>query len=390
MLRTTRCCSALVLVAVCCSSLCCAPVRVSSQPTSFFPVRIAWTESLNRTLSAPPAFSGGSGYFPMAGGQLAAYDLTSGRQSWIAEADVLSTPASGDGLVFIAGRTAIGARYAADGSPAWSLPFDVPLAVPLVWDNGWLIAATEAGTIMSFRAADGHLMWQRQMGSPLHAPPAVAADRVYLPESDGRVVALRVETGEPVWERKLGGPPNDILALDDRLYTGSQDNFFYCLNTVDGTVAWRWRTGGDVIGLPSVDERRVYFVSRDNVLRAMARRSGSQQWRRALPLRPTRGPISLLDAIVVSGSGPVMPAYATGDGRLAGELTASGTIVADPYVVYTSASAPPLLIAVTDDVVKGASITAITHQGKEAETPVDGLSDRFITIPIPRLSTWRQ
>jgi outer membrane protein assembly factor BamB len=386
MLRTTRCCSALVLF----FAACCAPLRISSQTTSFFPVRIAWTESLNRTLSAPPAFSGSSGYFPMAGDQLAAYDLTSGQQSWIAEADVRSRPAIGDDLVFIAGQTAIGARYAADGSHAWSLPLDDPLAVPLIWDNGWLIAATEAGTIMSFRGVDGHLIWQRQMGSPLHAPPALAGDRVYLAESDGRVVALRVETGEPVWERKLGGPPNDILALDDRLYTGSQDNFFYCLNTSDGTVAWRWRTGGDVIGLPIVDERRVYFVSRDNVLRAMARRSGSQLWRRALPLRPTRGPISLLNAIVVSGSGPVMPAYATKDGGLAGELKAGGTVVADPYVVHTSASAQPLLIAVTDDLIKGASITAITHQGKEAETPVARLSDRFITIPIPRLSAWRR
>ncbi len=385
MLRTTRCCSALVLLAACC-----APLRVFSQAISFFPVRITWTESLNQSLSAPPAFSGSSGYFPIAGERLAAYDLTNGRQSWIVDADVRSRPASGDGLVFIAGRSAIGARYAADGSPAWSLPLDVPLAVPLVWDNGWLIAATEAGSVMSVRASDGHVIWQRQMGSPLHAPPALAGDRVYLPESDGRVVALRIETGGPGWERKLGGPPNDILALDDRLYTGSQDNFFYCLNARDGTVAWRWRTGGDVIGLPIVDERRVYFVSRDNVLRALARRSGSQQWRRALPLRPTRGPISLLDTIVASGSGPVMPAYATSDGRLAGELTAGGTVVANPYVVHTSASDPPLLIAVTDDLIKGASITAIAHQGKEAETPVARLSDRFITTPIPRLSTWRR
>ena len=60
----------------------------------------------------------------------------------------------------------------------------------------------------------------------------------------GRVVALEVSNGTQVWERRLGGPPNDMLALDDRIYVGSDDNFFYCLLASNGDVAWRWRTGG--------------------------------------------------------------------------------------------------------------------------------------------------
>ena len=95
-----------------------------------------------------------------------------------------------------------------------------------------------------------------------------------MPVDDGRVVALQVESGEPVWERRLGGAPNDMLALDDRLYVGSADNFFYCLDADDGEVAWRWRTGADVIGAPVADDRRVYFVSLDNVLRALDLRRG--------------------------------------------------------------------------------------------------------------------
>src|SRR5258706_8970713 len=136
--RTTRCCSVLALGAAC------ASLGVSPQAPSFFPVRIAWTVALNHPLSAPPAFSERSGYVPMAGEHLAAYDLTSGQQSWIVDADVRSRPASGDGRVFIVERMAITALHTADGSRAWSLPFDVPLAVPLVWANGWLIVATQA------------------------------------------------------------------------------------------------------------------------------------------------------------------------------------------------------------------------------------------------------
>ena len=141
-----------------------------------------------------------------------------------------SRPAAGEGLVFIAEPEALAALREADGSEAWRLPLTERLAAPLVWDNGWLIAATASGTLLALRGLDGDLVWRRDLGSPLSAPPALAADRVYAPAKDGRIIALRVDTGEPLWERRLGGAPSEMLALDDRLYVGSDDNFFYCLD----------------------------------------------------------------------------------------------------------------------------------------------------------------
>ena len=166
------------------------------------------------------------------------------------------------------------------GEVAWRLPFSEELAIPLVWDNGWLIVADASGNVLAFRATDGTLIWRAPLGVRVHAPPALAADRVYVPLEDGRVVALDVTSGAQQWARRLGGAANEMLALDDRVYVGSDDNFFYCLLARDGEIAWRWRTGGDVVGVPVIDEHRVYFVSRDNVLRALDRHSGAQRWKR--------------------------------------------------------------------------------------------------------------
>ena len=121
-------------------------------------------------------------------------------------------------------------------------------------------------------------------------------------------MALRVATGDPVWERRLGGAPTGLLATDDRLYAGSTDNFFYALDSRDGRVAWRWRTGADLVGIPVVDERHVYFVSLDNALRALSRKSGVQRWLRLLPLRPTRGPLEVGGTLIVSGIAPMLRA----------------------------------------------------------------------------------
>ena len=211
-------------------------------------------------------------------------------------------------------------------------------------------------------ALDGHLVWRRELGSHAHAQPSLAADRVYVPLADGRIVALRIDTGEVVWERRLGGPATGLLALDDRVYAGSNDNFFYALDTTDGRVAWRWRTGADVVGVPVVDERNVYFVSLDNVLRALSRRTGVQQWARLLPLRPTRGPLKVEPALIVSGIAPTLRAYNMKDGT-PGRRAARRWRVGRPALrLASSPTGLPQVLVVRHDIGKGATATLLTRQ----------------------------
>ena len=44
--------------------------------------------------------------------------------------------------------------------------------------------------------------------------------------------------------------------------------------------------GADIVGAAVHDEVRVYFVSMDNVLRALDAGTGAQRWKKPLPLRP--------------------------------------------------------------------------------------------------------
>ena len=151
---------------------------------------------------------------------------------------------------------------------------------------------TDAGPLVALRALDGEVLWQRNFGSPLNSPPAPAGERVYLALQDGRLIAAGLMTGEEIWNEKLPGAAVGIFALADRLYAGALDGRFYCLDTRKGSVEWKWETGNDGLGLPVVDERRVYFVALDNVLRAHDRRSGTMIWKTILPMRPSSGPLS--------------------------------------------------------------------------------------------------
>jgi outer membrane protein assembly factor BamB len=351
-------------------------------PLALFPVRTVWTLALNNRLVAPPAYGGGLAFFPIEGDRLVAYGVETGTQRWLVSSHTELKPAFGDGLVFVVEPGNLTARHAADGTIAWQLPLSEEPAAEPVWDNGWLILATSKGAILAYRSTDGHLVWRRDLESSAHASPALAADRVYVPLGDGRVMALNVENGTTVWERRLGGFPDDILALDDRLFVGSRDTFFYSLKTTDGQINWRWRTGGDIIGRPFVDDHRVYFVSLDNVLRALDRNTGVQRWMRAVPLRPAWGPVNAGGAtIVVAGETTALQTFNTKDGTPAGDIPAGAEVAGGPVVFQDQGSHLPMLLFVTRDLAKGAVATLVGRSIEPKADPVSPLPSPTPVLP---------
>jgi outer membrane protein assembly factor BamB len=381
------------------------------------PAENVWGLALNNGLAMPPAYEGRLAFLPIEGDRLVAYDLLAGTRTWMVAARPEMTPVAGGGLVYIREADRLRALRVGDGAVAWEMPLTDKLAVEPVWDNGWLVVALTTGEVRALRATDGRQIWSRDLGSPAHAAPALAADRVYVPTTDHRIVALRVESGEPLWERRLGGAPNEILALDDRLFAGNKDNFFYCVMTADGRVDWRWRTGGDVIGKPVADDRYVYFVSLDNVLRAMNQVTGGQQWMRPLPIRPAWGAVKAGSTIVVTGQTPPLRAYNVKDGVAAGTVTgvaapqdeapaadgstgaeqtptkkaarpflalaADAQVAAAPYVLEDPLTHAPALLMLFKEIVRGASATLVAHSVEPALVPaVPALPNLIQIAPV--------
>ena len=379
--RTTRCCSATALIAALTLFVRAGEAKKNDTgPPAFWPVRPVWTLALNNQLAVAPAYDAANGYFPIEGHRLAAYELNSGTQLWIVDAAPEGAVAAGGGHVFFVQDGLLTALDATDGSPAWTSPVEPPLAVPPMWDTGWLMLATKDGAIDARRAGDGVSIWRRAIGAAAHARLAVSGDRVYVPATDNRVVALRIETGEPIWERRLGGSPNEILALEDRVFVGCTDNYFYSIDAADGRVDWRWRAGADAIGLPVVDEHHVYFVALDNVLRALNRSNGVQQWIQLLKLRPMAGPVKAGATVIVYGLQPPLRAFDAADGKALGDIAAPGPLAAPPHLTAVG-DGTPALVVVTRDIAKGDTVTLIARGVEPQATPLAPLLNPVMTVP---------
>jgi outer membrane protein assembly factor BamB len=292
-----------------------------------------WSLGFDGALAAAPGYDPSTAYVALKAGELVAVDLDRGAIRWRRSLAVAFTPEAGGGRVFVVAQDRIEALDAATGATAWRTALPGEAAAPLYWDTGWLLASTTAGDLAAFRANDGTLVWRQTLGAPLAARPAPALDRLFVALTDGRVLSLMLATGDRTWERTLPGRATGVHALDDQVLVGSNEDAVYSFDTRGGRQRWRWRVGGDVSGSPNADDRHIYFATRDNVLRAVDRRSGNLRWTSDLPSRPIGGPLLTAGAVLVPSAGGVA-AFDAVTGKPVTVIPVSGEIGAAPFARF--------------------------------------------------------
>ena len=290
-----------------------------------------WVTAFETPAIAAPGFDATTAYVPLKD-KLVAVDLNRGTIRWQLDLATPFTPATGDGLVFIVTEQGIEARDAKTGAIKWQAPLPGGAAAPLYWDTGWLLASTPTGDLAAHRASDGTLVWRRQIGAPVTGVPGPALDRLFIPAGGNFLIALMLDTGKSVWEKKFDQAITSVLALDDQLIVGTSSKDVLSLSLSDGRERWRWRLGGDVAGIPSADDKRIFVASRDNVLRAFDRKSGNLKWKAGLSSRPAGGPLRLGDALLMPLVSNQILGFDPASGKPSVTAAAAGEIGLQPYV----------------------------------------------------------
>ena len=175
--------------------------------------------------------------------------------------------------------------------------------------------------MLGLRATDGVVVWRRPVGARSAHPVVSSGDgALYLSLADSRLIALNLETGELMWEQQLSGTLSEPWAARDRSSWARPTHFLNAFNR-GGTFQWRWRNGGDVIGV----------ATRTMSLRRVARQhhprchrgNGNQRWKRPTGTRPTAPPrafggtvvlVGIKPAVLTSSERPVRPGHLRGRG----------------------------------------------------------------------------
>jgi outer membrane protein assembly factor BamB len=336
--------------------------KIPPVPLPLVPVVQEWEAALDDLPSAGGAMDDERIYIPIQPEKIVAISRSRGEKVWTRDIESMWPPVVIGNSVYVAASDEIHALNAATGEQLWRVPFDGPMTAPLVaatirastgsgrpepvegraagsgTGSDLLVATFAKGRVIAFAAGDGQMVWMRDLGAQSRFVPALDGSRAFFALDDTRIVALRLADGRVEWEQKLEGVLSQPSFTRDRVFVGSNMNLLFALDNASGRLAWRWKTGGDVIGTSGDAKGGAYYASLDNVLRAVNRGNGNQRWIKEIPTRPLMPPQTFGDGmkyeeiVVLTGVTSEIDAFAAKDGMLVGTYMPPSDLQGAPLI----------------------------------------------------------
>lgn len=267
-----------------------------------------------------------------------------------------------------------------------------------------LFVASSSGHALRIRGSDGDLLAELDFASPLTLDPLVVGSLAIVGSPDGEVIGYEIATGSERFRVDAGetaaafavgngllvisGTERTLTAVDvdrgvvrwtfrgragflapaafgdkgDKLYVGDDIGDFYCLDTQEGKVRFRWPTGAAIRDRPLVERDRVYVTSYGNNLYRYDAKGGAEQWRVSLPGRPASPAIRVHNRLLVFTFDGVIVEVDPDKGQIGKTWSAPGEIASAPAVLVAT---PP---ATTSQAETTTEMAAARQAEAEAET----------------------
>ncbi len=133
------------------------------------------------------------------------------------------------------------AEAAAEVHSGWSVPFDGSDSRPVVHD-GVLYVGSFDGAVYAFDMATGQQKWRYQTGEGLTSgPEIIVIDSDRLEDQLGAAITASEKSQRG--KREVSATP---VVLNGVVYIGSEDHYFYALDTASGKVKWSTELGHPV------------------------------------------------------------------------------------------------------------------------------------------------
>ena len=321
-------------------------------------VRRVWSTRVGRSterlrLGLSPSTDGDRVFAASHGGDVAAFDLQSGRRSWSSQTNLpLSAgPAYGAGIVAL-GTTdgELIALEAQSGAELWRRAVGAEVLAPPAIGGEVVALRTVDGRLRGYSSLDGRELWTVVQSVPAltlrgNTAPYVSGTSVVTGFDNGRLGAYELATGDVLWEFPVAAPSGRtelerLVDISAGLQVAGNDVFAVGYHgraigvaLENGVVLWQQELSS-YAGL-GVDLNSVYVTDEFSELVALERDSGTPIWRQnALRLRDVTAPSAHGNVIVVGDFEGFLHWIDPRDGSfLARERAASNRITAAPLVV---------------------------------------------------------
>ena len=276
-------------------------------------------------------------------GDVAAFDLKTGKQLWRVETKLALAGGTGASSDLVAVGSADGqvvALSAANGAERWRADVKGEILSSPAISPTEVIVRTVDGKLRALAAATGKEVWSTEQQIPKltlrgAAAPVVTGDVAISGFDNGRVLAVNVADGVTVWDSPVSPSHgrtelerlNDIDAAvkvsgDDVFVAGFQGRA--AMLALDTGQVWWTRDLSSYRGV-DVDDDQVYISTSAGEVVALKRRSGVEVWRNdLLKRRALSAPVVAGDFVAVADLDGYVHWLDRTTGTLAGRIKTGG------------------------------------------------------------------
>ncbi len=252
-------------------------------------------------------------------GEVAAFDLQSGRTLWRTKTKLALSggPGSGAGLVVVGSTFGdIVALNAADGAVRWKVRVNGEvLSAPAVSER--LIALrTVDGKLRGISPKDGKELWSQEQQVPRlslrgTASPVMTGDLVLSGFDNGKVAAVNVNDGSVQWESTIAPAhgKTELERMDDvdsTVRVSGSDVYAIgfqgriSMLALDTGQTW-WSHDASSFRTIGLDDSSLYVSTSDGEVVALRRRTGTELWRQKALLHRRLSAAVEADSWIVTG-----------------------------------------------------------------------------------------
>ncbi len=172
-----------------------------------------------------------------------------------------------------------------------SVSAEIGRNTPIMSDSGYRSASTtdwwmmfrhdasHSGYSSSSAPQTNNVQWTYSVGLEMSGSPAVADGKVYIGSWDKKFYCLDATTGVKLWEYLTGLEITSSPAIvNGKVYIGSNDGKVYCFDANTGEKLWDHITGADVVSSPTIVDGNVYVGSRDHNVYCLNAETGANIW----------------------------------------------------------------------------------------------------------------
>jgi outer membrane protein assembly factor BamB len=327
-------------------------------------------------------------------GEVAAFDLQSGRTLWRTRTKLPLSggPGSGAGLVVVGSTFGdLVALNSADGAIRWKVRVNGEvLSAPAVSER--LIALrTVDGKLRGISPKDGHELWSQEQQVPRlslrgTASPVMTGDLVLSGFDNGKVAAVNANDGSVQWESTISPAhgKTELERMDDvdsTVRVSGSDVYAIgfqgriSMLALDTGQTW-WSHDASSFRTIGLDDTSLYISTSDGEVVALRRRTGTELWRqKALLHRRLSAAVEAGNWIVVGDYQGYVHWFDKATGALAARAATGKVRISNSPVVAGN------LVLVVNDTGKISAFRATPIPGRSPATPAEAGTSANPTSP---------